>query len=47
MKCVLSDMINMLKLGFVPLTCCWVHRRGQAQALLAVYDNDALNRYCF
>lgn len=30
------DMINMIKLGFTPLACCWVHRRGQAQGLLAV-----------
>lgn len=31
------DMINMIKLGFIPHACCWVHRRGRAQALLAVY----------
>jgi peptidylprolyl isomerase domain and WD repeat-containing protein 1 len=31
-----TDMINMIKLGFTPLACCWVHRRGQAQGLLAV-----------
>ena len=30
------DMINMIKLGFTPRACCWVHRRGQAQGLLAV-----------
>jgi len=30
------DMINMLKLGFTPKACCWVHRRGQAQIILAV-----------
>ncbi len=30
-------MINMIKLGYTPNTCCWVHRRGQAQGLLAVY----------
>lgn len=29
-------MINMIKLNFVPHACCWVHGRGQAQALLAV-----------
>lgn len=33
---VVADMINMIKLGFTPHTCCWVHRRGQAQGLLAV-----------
>lgn len=32
----LLDMINMLTLGFIPLACCWVHRRGQAQGLLAM-----------
>jgi peptidylprolyl isomerase domain and WD repeat-containing protein 1 len=31
------DMINILKLGYTPHACCWVHRRGQAQALLAVF----------
>lgn len=30
------DMINMIKLGFTPHACCWTHRRGQAQGLLAV-----------
>lgn len=30
------DMINMVKLGYIPSACCWVHRRGQAQGLLAV-----------
>ncbi|EPQ54940.1 hypothetical protein GLOTRDRAFT_42869 [Gloeophyllum trabeum ATCC 11539] len=32
------DMINMIKLGYAPHACCWVHRRGQAQGLLAVSD---------
>ncbi|KAI0036439.1 peptidyl-prolyl cis-trans isomerase [Vararia minispora EC-137] len=32
------DMINMLKLGYKPLACCWVHKRGQAQGLLAVSE---------
>lgn len=30
-------MINIIKLGFKPHACCWVHKRGQAQGLLAVY----------
>ena len=30
-------MINIIKLGYTPHGCCWVHRRGQAQGLLAVY----------
>ncbi|KAF5385705.1 hypothetical protein D9757_005503 [Collybiopsis confluens] len=32
------DMINIIKLGFTPHACCWVHRSGQAQTLLAVSD---------
>ncbi|KII90601.1 hypothetical protein PLICRDRAFT_52327 [Plicaturopsis crispa FD-325 SS-3] len=32
------DMINMIKLGYVPHACAWVHRRGQAQGLLAVSE---------
>ncbi|KZP33693.1 hypothetical protein FIBSPDRAFT_916100 [Athelia psychrophila] len=32
------DMINMVKLGYTPRACCWVHKRGQAQGLLAVSD---------
>lgn len=27
----------MLKLGYTPNACCWVHRRGQAMGLLAMY----------
>lgn len=30
-------MINMVNLGFTPKSCCWVHRRGQAQSILAVF----------
>jgi len=30
-------MINMIKLEFIPSTVCWVHKRGEAQAKLAVY----------
>jgi peptidylprolyl isomerase domain and WD repeat-containing protein 1 len=30
-------MINIIQLGYTPHCCCWVHRRGQAQGLLAVY----------
>ncbi|KAF8195425.1 hypothetical protein BJ912DRAFT_956939 [Pholiota molesta] len=37
------DVVNFgkhdkhIKLGFKPHSCCWVHKRGQAQGLLAVY----------
>lgn len=34
---IFLDMINIIKLGHTPHGCCWVHRRGQAQGLLAVY----------
>ncbi|KAI0346034.1 peptidyl-prolyl cis-trans isomerase [Trametopsis cervina] len=33
-------MINMIKLGFTPGTCCWVHRRGEAQGLLAISEKS-------
>ncbi|KAI6042675.1 hypothetical protein EDC04DRAFT_2965944 [Pisolithus marmoratus] len=32
------DMINMFKLDYKPVACCYVHRRGQAQGLLAISD---------
>ena len=45
---VSTDMINIIKLGFKPHSCCWVHKRGQAQALLAVYENPSsfIKRKC-
>lgn len=30
------DMINMIKLGYKPKSVCWIHQKGQAQALAAV-----------
>ncbi|KAJ3502887.1 hypothetical protein NLJ89_g8684 [Agrocybe chaxingu] len=35
------DMINIIKLGFKPHSCCWVHKRGQVQGLLAVADSSS------
>ncbi|KAL4069951.1 hypothetical protein V8B97DRAFT_2104546 [Scleroderma yunnanense] len=35
------DMINMFKLEYVPLACCYVHRRGQAQGLLAISEQGS------
>lgn len=35
------DAINMLKLDYVPGTCCWALRRGEAQALLAVSSAES------
>lgn len=37
------DMINMMKLGYTPHACCWVHRRGQAQGLLAMWVLHAIS----
>lgn len=42
-----SDMINMLKLGFTPKACCWVHRRGQAQSILAMCALSLSFAYCW
>ncbi|OAX37556.1 hypothetical protein K503DRAFT_226461 [Rhizopogon vinicolor AM-OR11-026] len=41
------DMINMIKLGFTPHTCRWVHKRGQAQGLLPVSEQgtDTIRLY--
>jgi peptidylprolyl isomerase domain and WD repeat-containing protein 1 len=30
-------MINMIKFEFTPRSVCWIHQKGQAQALIAVY----------
>ena len=35
--CSSADMTNMIKLGFTPLACCWVHKPGTAREILAVY----------
>ncbi|KZT37832.1 hypothetical protein SISSUDRAFT_987108 [Sistotremastrum suecicum HHB10207 ss-3] len=35
------DMISILKLGFTPLACCWVQKRGEARGLLAVSDANS------
>jgi peptidylprolyl isomerase domain and WD repeat-containing protein 1 len=35
------DMINIIKLGYVPHSCCWVHKKGQALGLLAVADSTS------
>ena len=47
MSCILTvprssaDMINVIKLGFTPHACCWVHKAGTAREVLAVYVNPA------
>ncbi|KAH9922857.1 uncharacterized protein BXZ73DRAFT_91570 [Epithele typhae] len=35
------DMINMLKLGYTPHACCWVHKRGQAMGILAISERGS------
>ena len=35
------DLINMIKLDFTPRACCWVHRRGRADSLLAVSEEGS------
>ncbi|KNC80761.1 hypothetical protein SARC_06888 [Sphaeroforma arctica JP610] len=32
------DMINQIKLDYIPLACCWVHTDGAAKAVLAISD---------
>ncbi|TRM64013.1 hypothetical protein BD626DRAFT_493498 [Schizophyllum amplum] len=32
------DMINIIKLGYKPHACCWVHPEGQSQGLVAISD---------
>ncbi|WVO12787.1 hypothetical protein L204_100395 [Cryptococcus depauperatus] len=32
------DMINILKFSYTPKACCWVHKPGAGQSLLAVSD---------
>ncbi|KAI6030857.1 hypothetical protein F5J12DRAFT_762754 [Pisolithus orientalis] len=35
------DMINMFNLDYRPVACCYVHKRGQAQGLLAISDQGS------
>ena len=35
------DMINIIKLGYVPECACWVHRSGDALPKLAVAEADS------
>ncbi|KAK0570214.1 Peptidyl-prolyl cis-trans isomerase cyp15 [Tilletia horrida] len=32
------DMINMIKLGYIPRACCWVHKKGRADSILAISE---------
>lgn len=35
------DLINMIKLDYVPRTLSWIHRKGRAETLLAVAPEDS------
>ncbi|KAJ3279033.1 Peptidyl-prolyl cis-trans isomerase cyp15 [Borealophlyctis nickersoniae] len=35
------DMINMIKLTYLPNAVCWMYQKGQAQALLACSDRES------
>ncbi|CAG8486722.1 1718_t:CDS:10 [Ambispora gerdemannii] len=41
------DMINVVKLDYIPNSVCWVHKRGQAQALVACADQDSGNIFIY
>lgn len=41
------DLINMIKLDFTPRTCCWVHKRGRADSILAISEEGKPNIYLF
>lgn len=41
------DMIAMLKLSFVPACAAFIYKRGQAQAKLAIADQDTPNIYIY
>ncbi|PNF14619.1 hypothetical protein B7P43_G12115, partial [Cryptotermes secundus] len=41
------DMINMMKLEYVPLCCEWIHCPGDAVAALAVSDADSNKIYVY
>ncbi|KAK9763570.1 Peptidyl-prolyl cis-trans isomerase cyp15 [Basidiobolus ranarum] len=41
------DMINMIKLDYIPGCVCWMHKRGQAQALLSCADQNSNKIYVY
>ncbi|KAI8082643.1 peptidyl-prolyl cis-trans isomerase cyp15 [Gilbertella persicaria] len=41
------DMINMIKLKFKPKAVCWIHQKGQAQALVAVSEAGNSNIHIY
>lgn len=41
MSLVPLDLINMIKLGYTPRACCWVHKRGRADSMLAIAEEGS------
>ncbi|UZJ56738.1 hypothetical protein CBS101457_006058 [Exobasidium rhododendri] len=41
------DLINMIKFDFTPRACCWVHKRGRADTILAVSEEGSKNIHLF
>ncbi|KAI8063215.1 peptidyl-prolyl cis-trans isomerase cyp15 [Gongronella butleri] len=41
------DMINFIKLPYKPKSVCWIHQKGQAQALVAVSELDTPNIHIY
>ncbi|SAM00030.1 hypothetical protein [Absidia glauca] len=41
------DMINMIKLSYKPKSVCWIHQKGQAQALVAVSEVETSNIHIY
>lgn len=35
------DLINMIKLDYIPRAICWIHRKGRAEVTLAVAEEDS------
>lgn len=41
------DLINMIKLPFAPRACCWVHKRGRADSVLAISEEGTSKIYLY
>lgn len=41
------DLINMIKLDYVPRTVCWIHRKGRSETVLAVVPEDSSVIYLY
>ncbi|KAI9145218.1 peptidyl-prolyl cis-trans isomerase cyp15 [Paraphysoderma sedebokerense] len=41
------DMINIMKLDYIPKAVCWIHRSGKAQSLVACSDAESSNIHIY